>query len=154
MLELIRKKNESIVIDNVITVTVVGVGGDKVLLGVVAPKEVPIRARSPVVCGAHEKAFLKAIFEGYDKTVPLIYADWLEERGDPRAEFIRLQFELATLGPEDERRKGLQEREQHLWYEQREDWRSYLKALGLARNQNVEEVLRVLRTLATADGSE
>ncbi len=25
----------------------------------------------------------------------LAYADWLEERGDPRGEFIRLQFEIG-----------------------------------------------------------
>ena len=42
MLVLSRKKNESIVIDNNITVTVVEIRGDKVRLGIVAPKEVPV----------------------------------------------------------------------------------------------------------------
>ena len=42
MLVLSRKKNESIVIDNAITVTVVEIRGDKVRLGIVAPKEVPV----------------------------------------------------------------------------------------------------------------
>lgn len=42
MLVLSRKKNESIVIDNSITVTVVEIRGDKVRLGIVAPKEVPV----------------------------------------------------------------------------------------------------------------
>src|SRR5229473_3289990 len=42
MLVLSRKKNESIVINNDITVTVVEIRGDKVRLGLVAPKEVPI----------------------------------------------------------------------------------------------------------------
>ncbi len=42
MLVLSRKKNESIVIDNTITVTVVEIRGDKVRLGIVAPKEVPV----------------------------------------------------------------------------------------------------------------
>ena len=41
MLVLSRKKNESIVINNDITVTVVEIRGDKVRLGIVAPKEVP-----------------------------------------------------------------------------------------------------------------
>lgn len=42
MLVLCRKKNESIVINNDITVTVVEIRGDKVRLGIVAPKEVPV----------------------------------------------------------------------------------------------------------------
>ena len=42
MLVLSRKKNESIVINNNITVTVVEIRGDKVRLGIVAPKEVPV----------------------------------------------------------------------------------------------------------------
>jgi uncharacterized protein (TIGR02996 family) len=42
--------------------------------------------------------FLRAILDDYESDVPrLIYADWLEERGDPRAEFIRVQCELAQL---------------------------------------------------------
>ena len=42
MLVLSRKKNESIVIDNNIVVTVVEIRGDKVRLGIVAPKDVPV----------------------------------------------------------------------------------------------------------------
>ena len=42
MLVLSRKKNESIVIDNDITVVVVEIRGDKVRLGVDAPKEIPV----------------------------------------------------------------------------------------------------------------
>jgi len=42
MLVLSRKKNESIIINNDITVTVVEIRGDKVRLGIVAPKEVPV----------------------------------------------------------------------------------------------------------------
>ena len=37
-----RKKNESIVINNDITIVVVDIRGDKVRLGVDAPKEVPV----------------------------------------------------------------------------------------------------------------
>lgn len=32
----------------------------------------------------------------------LIYADWLEERGDPRGEFLRLEAELAALSKQVE----------------------------------------------------
>jgi carbon storage regulator len=42
MLVLSRKKNESIVINNDVVVTVVEIRGDKVRLGIVAPKEVPV----------------------------------------------------------------------------------------------------------------
>ena len=42
MLVLSRKKNESIVINNDIVITVVEIRGDKVRLGIVAPKEVPV----------------------------------------------------------------------------------------------------------------
>ena len=42
MLVLSRKKNESIVINENIVITVVEVRGDKVRLGIQAPREVPI----------------------------------------------------------------------------------------------------------------
>ena len=42
MLVLSRKKNESIVIDGNIVITIVEVRGDKVRLGIEAPREVPI----------------------------------------------------------------------------------------------------------------
>ena len=45
MLVLSRKKNESIVINNDITIVVVEIRGDKVRLGIEAPKEVPVHRR-------------------------------------------------------------------------------------------------------------
>jgi len=42
MLVLSRKKNESIVINSDITITVVEIRGDKVRLGIVAPKDVAV----------------------------------------------------------------------------------------------------------------
>lgn len=42
MLVLSRKKNESIVINDDITIVVVEIRGDKVRLGVDAPKEIPV----------------------------------------------------------------------------------------------------------------
>ena len=45
MLVLSRKKDESIIINDNIVVTVVDIRGDKVRLGFDAPKEVPIHRR-------------------------------------------------------------------------------------------------------------
>ena len=42
MLVLSRKKNESIVINNDVIITVIEIRGDKVRLGIVAPKEVAV----------------------------------------------------------------------------------------------------------------
>ena len=55
MLVLSRKKNESIVINNDIIVTVVEIRGDKVRLGIVAPKEVPVH-RQEVYDAIHGKS--------------------------------------------------------------------------------------------------
>ncbi len=54
MLVLSRKKNESIVINNDIVITVVEIRGDKVRLGIVAPKEVPVH-RQEVFEAIHSK---------------------------------------------------------------------------------------------------
>lgn len=52
------------------------------------------------------KAFLRAICDNPDDDAPrLVYADWLEELGDPRGEFIRISCERANLPPFDPRRR-------------------------------------------------
>jgi carbon storage regulator len=55
MLVLSRKKNESIVIKGDITITVVEIRGDKVRLGIVAPKDVAVH-REEVWEAIHGKA--------------------------------------------------------------------------------------------------
>jgi carbon storage regulator len=45
MLVLSRKKNESIIINDHITITVVEIRGDKVRLGIDAPKDVAVHRR-------------------------------------------------------------------------------------------------------------
>jgi uncharacterized protein (TIGR02996 family) len=58
-----------------------------------------------------------------DVGVRLAYSDWLEEHGFPeRAEFIRVQIELATLPAADPRRQPLQEREEDLLARHEADW--------------------------------
>lgn len=42
MLALSRKKNEALIIDNNIEVTILEIKGDQVKIGISAPKEVPI----------------------------------------------------------------------------------------------------------------
>lgn len=53
MLVLSRKKNQSIVIDENIVITVVEIRGDKIRLGIQAPREVPIH-RSEVYDAIHQ----------------------------------------------------------------------------------------------------
>src|SRR5262249_24596935 len=62
------------------------------------------------------EAFLEAIREEPDDdTHRLVYADWLEANGPPdRAEFIRIQCELARAPGQDPDRLRLQERERAL----------------------------------------
>jgi uncharacterized protein (TIGR02996 family) len=70
-----------------------------------------------------EEAFLEAIREEPDDdTVRLIFADWLEERGDPRGEFIRIQCALVTMTDEDERRALLQDRVERLLEQHEPKW--------------------------------
>ena len=56
MLVLSRKKDECIVINNDITIVVVEIRGDKVRLGIEAPKEVPV----------HRREIFEAIVRGRD----------------------------------------------------------------------------------------
>jgi uncharacterized protein (TIGR02996 family) len=51
-----------------------------------------------------EEAFLRAIIDHPADDAPrLIYADWLDERGDPRGEFIRVLCALAEVPKGDPR---------------------------------------------------
>ncbi len=55
-----------------------------------------------------EGDFIRAILAAPDDDTPrLVFADWLEERGDPRGEFIRVQCALAR----EDNRTGRQHRE-------------------------------------------
>lgn len=58
-----------------------------------------------------------------DDAPRLIYADWLDEHGQPdRAEFIRVQIELTRTPVWDNRRPGLERREADLLAEHQIDW--------------------------------
>jgi uncharacterized protein (TIGR02996 family) len=56
-----------------------------------------------------EQAFLDQLAaDPGDDVTRLVYADWLDERGDPRAGFLRAEQELARLAEGDERIDALQ----------------------------------------------
>jgi uncharacterized protein (TIGR02996 family) len=58
-----------------------------------------------------------------DDAPRLIYADWLEEAGQhDRAEFIRVQMDLARAAAHDPRLKSLRAREKELWTAHRAEW--------------------------------
>lgn len=69
-------------------------------------------------------AFLDAILhEPEEMSHRLVYADWLEEQGEPeRAEFIRLQIERARLHPADPRARRYLRRETQLLSQQERRW--------------------------------
>src|SRR5213595_2225748 len=51
-----------------------------------------------------DKGFIRAILDHPEElTTWLAYADWLDDRGDPRAEFLRLTAERRLLAPADAR---------------------------------------------------
>src|SRR5262249_23583126 len=80
--------------------------------------------------GAQEAAFLEDICAHAEDDAPrLVFADWLEENGQPhRAEFIRLQCRLATMGEDDPERSALEDREWELATVYRDEWREGVPA--------------------------
>ena len=82
MLVLSRKKNESIIINDDITIVVVEIRGDKVRLGIEAPKEVPVHRhevyeaiRRSEQQASPERAGGKGIANGPPVTAPPREAD-------------------------------------------------------------------------------
>lgn len=86
--------------------------------------------------------FLQAIMADPDSDTPrLIYADWLEEQGDPRGEFIRVQCEAASLPLDSERRMMLLQRGHEL--QEQAEWLIELRNICLnleCRRGVVEQV--------------
>jgi uncharacterized protein (TIGR02996 family) len=99
---------------------------------------------------ADHAAFMRAILAAPDDDLPrLVYADWLDERGDPRGEFIRVQLAIAGLAdeprsstgletgwpkvrdPRDARRfADLRAREEHLLHDHAWTWSAPLRSGG------------------------
>lgn len=85
--------------------------------------------------GELAKGFLDDIVSRIDDDTPrLVYADWLMENGqDDRAEFIRVQVELARLPSWDAARVRLRLREQELLKQHGEAWLAELPAIEGAK---------------------
>ncbi|MBL8793892.1 MAG: TIGR02996 domain-containing protein [Planctomycetia bacterium] len=80
-----------------------------------------------------DTSLVQTIFDHPDDLTPrLIYADWLEEHGEPeRAEFLRLQIELGRLSRDDPQRSDLEARESQLLMQHERAWRDRLGEYGL-----------------------
>ena len=74
-------------------------------------------------------AFLRAVCESPDEEGPrLVFADWLEENGDPeRAEFIRVQCRLEHTPEDADERPDLEGRAAALLERHRDAWVGSLK---------------------------
>lgn len=86
-------------------------------------------------------AFLASITASPDDDLPrLVYADWLDECGEPgasaRAEFIRTQCELERCTPDDDRRMALQKRERQLLKKHSGQWLGELNAAQVMADQD------------------
>jgi len=88
MIVLSRKKNESIVINNNIILTVVEIRGDKVRLGIVAPMEVPV----------HRQEVFDAIYGHSGPTPGVRYAP--DRQSEPEVPLEQLLVELGGCGAE------------------------------------------------------
>ena len=77
-----------------------------------------------------EKALLATIWEHpHDDTPRLVYADWLQENGQPEhAEFIRVQIEMWRIDPWDDRMRDLRARAEELRRGLAERWRTGVPA--------------------------
>jgi uncharacterized protein (TIGR02996 family) len=64
---------------------------------------------------SRDEAFIQDIVaHPKDDALRLIYADWLDEQGDPRAAFLRLDVEMAALPDTDKRKERLRKRLQRV----------------------------------------
>jgi uncharacterized protein (TIGR02996 family) len=108
-----------------------------------------------------EKALLAAIWEHpHEDTPRLVFADWLQEHGQPeRAEFIRVQCELARLDENDARNDDLQKQEARIWKKYGRTWKEGLPPnvrcnrfeRGFPTNRNVGIPARRFLKLRAAD---
>src|SRR5262249_29567986 len=96
----------------------------------------PQEGNDPTPWGEHamslEQSFLADIRANPEDDTPrLVYADWLDDHNEAaRAEFIRLQCELAILPEDDPRRPPLKQRAEELRKAHGTRWRRQLPRAG------------------------
>ncbi len=62
-----------------------------------------------------DAAFMEALrARPADDALRSIYADWLEENGDPRGEYLRIELQMVRLSKQGKKNPGLQDRQQAL----------------------------------------
>src|SRR5438045_3614039 len=80
-------------------------------------------------------AFLQDIKENPDDDTPrLILADWLEEHGDPRGTFLRIQCELAKSEGDRDRQHQLGLRLRQIMDRHEREWVAPLGTLARSRD--------------------
>ena len=65
-----------------------------------------------------------------DDAPRLIYADYLDDAGDPQGELIRVQVALSHLAPGDPERREFELREDDLLEAYADEWLAPLRELG------------------------
>jgi uncharacterized protein (TIGR02996 family) len=90
-----------------------------------------------------ERAFEQAILASpEDDALRLIYADWLEEQGDPRGEYLRVETALARTPAGDPRYGALRERVTELRQGVDRTWGT---TFGLRKITAIEDLVYYLR---------
>jgi uncharacterized protein (TIGR02996 family) len=98
-----------------------------------------------------EEAFLRSVLDDiHNPLCRLVFADWLEDHSDPRAEWLRVDCELTELGPGDRRRPALEGRKRALWDAHREGLSGWERRFALARIQS--KVARIPETAPPEPG--
>ena len=78
-----------------------------------------------------EDAFIRALRERPDdETTRLVYADWLDDRSDPRAEYLRAEAAWVALQPSDEQYRPLYRRVSQLAVALEPEWFATVSRMG------------------------
>jgi carbon storage regulator len=104
MLVVSRKKNESLIINDDITIVIVEIRGDKVRLGVEAPKEVPVHRREVY------DAIRGYSGSGWSTPVSAAEADAIAgraQRAAAGADLLSAQAAVIDDAPQEQERDGL-----------------------------------------------
>ena len=101
-------------------------------------------------------AFIREIVACPDDLMPrLVYADWLEERGDSQGEFVRVQCELTRTPATAPQYAELHRRERELLQEHRAEW---IASIGSGirwyqpRHGFIEELIIDIETIVETNG--